>query len=249
MATGQQNNFINMVASLVIKYAPSYNIKVVSPIIAQAIIESCWGNSGLTKKANNLFGIKCGSKWTGKSVNMKTQEEYTAGTLTDIKANFRAYDSLEASVHDYFEFTNTKRYQALKNCTTPRDYCEAIKAAGYATSSTYVNTLMHYIEVYDLTKFDNFEVPETVDITPVPDPIPETPAQQMTSVVDYAKVVTEIINGIYGNGDDRITRLAKAGYHPLELQYMTNLQIKINELTKELDRCYNIINKVKEVVK
>jgi hypothetical protein len=249
MATGQQSEFINMVASLVIKYAPSYNIKVVSPIIAQAIIESNWGKSGLTQKANNLFGIKCGSKWTGKSVNMKTQEEYTAGTLTDIKANFRAYDSLEASVHDYFEFTNTKRYEALRSCTTPRQYCEAIKAAGYATSSTYVNTLMHCIDAYNLTSFDDLKSAEPIDITPVPNPIPETPVQQITSVIDYTKVVTEVINGIYGNGDERITRLAKNGYNPMAVQYMVNLQLKINELTNSLNDCYTKINKAKEALK
>lgn len=245
MTTGVQNDFINMIGALVQKYAPSYNVKVISPIIAQAIIESGWGKSGLTQKANNLFGIKCGSKWKGKSVNMKTKEEYSVGTLTDIKANFRAYDSLEESVHDYFEFTNTKRYEALKSCTTPRQYCEAIKAAGYATSSTYVDTLMKCIDTYNLTAFDSFEP----IIIPKPEPsMPETPIHQITSVIDYTKVVTEVINGIYGNGDDRITRLAKNGYNPMAVQYMVNLQIRINELTKENERCYNIINKVKEAV-
>lgn len=246
MTTGVQNDFINMVGALVKKYAPAYNVKVVSPIIAQAIIESNWGKSGLTQKANNLFGIKCGSKWKGKSVNMKTKEEYSVGTLSDIRANFRAYDSLEESVHDYFEFTNTKRYEALKSCTTPRQYCEAIKTAGYATSSTYVDTLMKCIDTYGLTSFDSFE---TVTIPEPETPsIPETPIHQITSVIDYTKVVTEVINGIYGNGDDRITRLAKNGYNPMSVQYMVNLQLRINELTKENERCYNIINKVKEVI-
>lgn len=246
MTTGVQNDFINMVGTLVKKYAPAYNVKVVSPIIAQAIIESNWGKSGLTQKANNLFGIKCGSKWKGKSVNMKTKEEYSVGTLSDIRANFRAYDSLEESVHDYFEFTNTKRYEALKSCTTPRQYCEAIKAAGYATSSTYVDTLMKCIDTYGLTSFDSFE-PVTIPEPETPS-IPETPIHQITSVIDYTKVVTEVINGIYGNGDDRITRLAKNGYNPMAVQYMVNLQLRINELTKENERCYNIINKVKEAI-
>lgn len=246
MTTGVQNDFISMVGTLVKKYAPAYNVKVVSPIIAQAIIESNWGKSGLTQKANNLFGIKCGSKWKGKSVNMKTKEEYSVGTLSDIRANFRAYDSLEESVHDYFEFTNTKRYEALKSCTTPRQYCEAIKVAGYATSSTYVDTLMRCIDNYGLTSFDSFE-PITIPEPETPS-IPETPIHQITSVIDYTKVVTEVINGIYGNGDDRITRLAKNGYNPMAVQYMVNLQLRINELTKENERCYNIINKVKEVL-
>lgn len=248
MATGQQNDFINMVGTLALKYAPSYNVKVVSPIIAQAIIESNWGQSGLTQRSNNLFGIKCGSSWKGRAVNMSTKEEYTVGTLTTVKSDFRAYDSIEDSIHDYFEFTNTKRYAALKDCTTPLAYCEAIKAAGYATSSTYVDTLMKCINNYGLTSFDTItEIPVT-EVTK-PEPKPEIPIQHITSVVDYGKIVTEVINGLHGNGNDRVISLAEIGYDPTAVQYMVNLQIKINELTKENEKCYNIINKVKEAIK
>ena len=244
MATGQQNDFINMVGTLALKYAPSYNVKVVSPIIAQAIIESNWGQSGLTQKSNNLFGIKCGSSWKGKAVNMSTKEEYTVGTLTTVKSDFRAYDSIEESIHDYFEFTNTKRYAALKDCDTPREYCEAIKAAGYATSSTYVDTLMKCINTYGLTSFDPNPVNEVV----TPEPKHEIPIQHITSVVDYGKIVTEVINGLHGNGDDRVISLAEIGYDPTAVQYMVNLQIQINDLTNKCNDYYNKIKKAKEVL-
>ena len=87
--------FIQSVAKYVQKYAKSYGILVHSPIIAQAILESGWGKSKLAAQYHNYFGLKCGSKWTGKSVNMTTKEEYQPGTLTTIKDNFRVYDSMD----------------------------------------------------------------------------------------------------------------------------------------------------------
>ena len=146
--------FIEQVAKYVQKYAAQYGIKVHSPIIAQAILESGWGNSKLAARYHNYFGLKCGTKWTGKSVNMTTQEEYTVGTLTTIKDNFRVYDSMEEGIKGYFEFIQLARYQNLKGITDPKKYLETIKADGYATSSTYVTNNMKLINQYNLTKYD-----------------------------------------------------------------------------------------------
>ena len=82
--------FIEAAAGYVKKYAPDYGIRVWSPIIAQAILESGWGESKLAKQRHNYFGLKCGSRWTGKSVNLKTKEEYKPGTLTETMDNFRS---------------------------------------------------------------------------------------------------------------------------------------------------------------
>ena len=90
--------FITDIAACVQKYAASYGILIHSPIIAQAILESGWGKSKLAATYHNYFGLKCGTKWTGKSVNLSTQEEYTAGTLSTIKDNFRVFDSMEEGV-------------------------------------------------------------------------------------------------------------------------------------------------------
>lgn len=93
-----KNEFISSVAGYVQKYASAYGILVHSPVIAQAILESGWGESKLSSQYHNYFGLKCGSRWRGKSVNMKTQEEYTPGTLTTISDNFRVYDSMEDGI-------------------------------------------------------------------------------------------------------------------------------------------------------
>lgn len=146
--------FVLDIANYVRKYAPQYGIKVYSPIIAQAIHESGWGESKLSAKYHNYFGLKCGTKWTGKSVNMKTQEEYSAGSLSTISANFRAYDSMEEGVKGYFEFIQLPRYANLKGVTSPRQYLQNIKNDGYATGSQYVNNTMNLVNLYNLTQFD-----------------------------------------------------------------------------------------------
>lgn len=154
MATqAQVNDFIHKIAPLMVAEAKKRGYKIVSTAIAQAGIESAWGLSGLAKY-HNFFGMKCGSKWTGKSVNMKTKEEYTPGTLTTINDNFRVYDSMEDGVKGYYDFISAYRYSNLKAATTPLQYAEYLKADGYATSSTYVNTLVNTVNKYGLAKYD-----------------------------------------------------------------------------------------------
>ena len=150
-----KNEFIEAIAESVQKYAPTYGICVNSPIIAQAILESGWGETVLAYKYHNYFGMKCGTDWKGDSVNLATMEEYTAGTFTKIRDNFRAYASLDAGVKGYFMFIQYPRYSNLKGITDPRTYLETIKADGYATASAYVESNMRIINQYDLTKYDS----------------------------------------------------------------------------------------------
>lgn len=152
--TNDQKTFIEQIAKFVQKYASQYGIKVHSPIIGQAIVESGWGKSTLSSRYHNYFGLKCGSKWTGRSVNLSTKEEYTVGTYTTIKDNFRVYDSMEEGVKGYFEFIQLARYANLKGITDPEKYIQTIKDDGYATSSTYVNTVMKAVTAYDLIQYD-----------------------------------------------------------------------------------------------
>nr|WP_302159075.1 glucosaminidase domain-containing protein [Holdemanella biformis] len=159
-----KQKFVDDIAKYVQKYAGSYGISVHSPIIAQAILESGWGKSRLAADYHNYFGMKCGTKWTGPSVNMTTQEEYTAGTLATNKDNFRVYDNMENGVKGYFEFIQLSRYENLKGIVNPQKYIETIKNDGYATSSTYVDSLMQIIKIYNLTSYDSAESVEGEDI-------------------------------------------------------------------------------------
>lgn len=168
MATQTQvKEFIEKIAPIIQKYAKKNEYKICSTVIAQACCESAYGTSSLGYKYHNYFGMKCGSVWKGASVNMKTKEEYTPGTLTSIKDNFRAYFSMEEGVKGYFDFISAKRYANLKTATTYRQYAEFLKADGYATSSTYVNTLCTIVEKYNLTQYDDFFSVNVTPVTPV----------------------------------------------------------------------------------
>lgn len=150
--------FVQTIAPYVKKYAPSYGIACCSAIIAQACLESGYGSSSLAHKYHNYFGMKCGSSWKGKSVNMSTKEEYEPGTMTNIRANFRVYDSMDEGVKGYFDFISTSRYANLKGVRDPETYLNNIKADGYATSSAYVTTCMQIVRDRSLISYDGIHL-------------------------------------------------------------------------------------------
>ena len=157
--------FIGQIAPIIQKYAQIYGYKTPSAIIAQACIESGYGRSTLASKYHNYFGMKCGSGWKGASVNMATKEEYTPGTLTSIRDNFRAYPDMDAGVKGYFEFIQYPRYANLKDATTPTQYLQYIKADGYATSNTYVTTCLRVVYQYHLEEYDTMSKTEPFSAT------------------------------------------------------------------------------------
>ena len=163
--TAQAQKFIEQIAPLMQKEGGARGYKIVSTAIAQAIIESAAGTSKLGYAYHNYFGLKCGSSWKGASVNMKTKEEYKVGTLTTIRDNFRAYPNMEEGVKGYYDFISTSRYANLKTASTPKQYAEMLKSDGYATSSTYVSTLVNAVSRYGLEKYDSFNLID--DITDI----------------------------------------------------------------------------------
>ena len=165
MATSAEKaKFIDDVAGFVVKYAPKYDIMCNSAVIAQAILESGWGESKLAAKYHNYFGLKCGTLWKGKSVNLKTQEEYTPGTKITITDNFRVYDNMEEGIKGYFEFIQLTRYHNLRGIKDPRHYLEVIRADGYATSSSYVTDTMAVVNQYGLAKYDGAKIVEPAGV-------------------------------------------------------------------------------------
>lgn len=158
-SSAQAKQFINYIAPMIRAEAKRRGYKICSTIIAQAIIEGAAGTSSLAQKYHNHFGMKCGKSWKGASVNLKTKEEYTPGSLTTIKDNFRVYDSDEQGVAGYFDFISASRYANLKECISYKQYAEFLKADGYATSSSYVQTLCNTVTKYDLTRWDEEEIP------------------------------------------------------------------------------------------
>ena len=214
-----KSKFIETIGPIIAKEGKARGYKIVSAVIAQAICESNWGQSKLSAGYNNFFGLKCGSKWKGASVNMKTKEEYKVGTLTTIKDNFRAYATVEDGVKGYYDFVNTKRYANLKTAITPLQYCQFLKADGYATSSTYVNTLMSIIQKNGLDKYDTM----TDGYVPAQQVYAQTVQPQKDGIW---QVVEDVIQGKYGNGNTRKKKLAEAGYDYAEVQKKVNERIR-----------------------
>lgn len=159
----QVNNFISKLSTLAIAEAKKRDKWVLPSVcIAQAALETGWGTSNLMTKANAYFGIKA-SGWKGKVYNSNTLECYDGRTYKNINACFRAYDSVEDSVKDYFDLiTKSARYSAAVNEKNAEKAITAIKNGGYATDPTYISKIMNIINSYNLTKYDNFK-----DVAPV----------------------------------------------------------------------------------
>lgn len=138
--TGTEKNSLNnsskqeFIKGLYSQATEIYNKYGILPsvTISQAILESGWGKSDLSIKANNLFGIKADSSWRGNKIKMSTSEYYNK-KITDY---FRAYSSNEESMKDYGEFLrNNKRYKesGVFKATQYIEQANALEKSGYST--------------------------------------------------------------------------------------------------------------------
>ena len=146
------DNFISKISPLAVQDMKATGV-LASLTIAQAILESGWGESTLAAKANNLFGIKAGSSWTGRVYNINTKE-YRGDVAYVTNADFRAYNSWQDSILDHSKLLQGKRYAKVLKATNYKDACQEVYNAGYATSSSYPQQLITLIEQYGLYKFD-----------------------------------------------------------------------------------------------
>lgn len=116
-----------------------------SIILAQGILESGAGTSGLTRSSNNHFGMKAGKNWTGRV--------YLAWDDESSKSRFRCYNSAADSFKDHARLlTNTPRYKDLFEISVYdyRGWAHGLKKAGYATAPNYAQALIGIIDSYRL---------------------------------------------------------------------------------------------------
>lgn len=139
-----------------------------SVTMAQAILESGWGQSTLAKNGNNLFGMKMNlsgntwqdSAWDGVNYYKKPTYEYGSRGRYRTSAKFRKYSCVEDSIEDHSAYLlhaksgSRKRYAGLTNTKSYTKQLQIIKKGGYATSGSYVSQLSHVIRTYHLTKWD-----------------------------------------------------------------------------------------------
>lgn len=116
--------------------------------MAQAILESGFGNGYLARVANNHFCIKCKKSWTGRTIT------HADDSPDDC---FRVYDTVEDSFADHANFLcSGQRYEFLfaYDITDYKSWAKGLKKAGYATAEDYAERLIGVVERYNLSLLD-----------------------------------------------------------------------------------------------
>lgn len=149
--------------------------------LAQAIIESNYGQSTLARQANNHFGIKCHSDWKGRTIRHHDDRRNEC---------FRSYRTAEESFYDHSDFLRDgSRYSFLFKLD-PTDYkgwARGLKKAGYATNPQYDNMLIRKIEELNLHRYDmgyavaSSDVRTKVNFPPAGENTAGKPDQEMVS--------------------------------------------------------------------
>lgn len=151
-SNAKSQNFIESVAQGAINGWTKYGV-LPSVTVAQAILESGWGQSGLSTSAHNLFGIK--GSYNGQYVTMQTREVYN-GQSYYIYDNFRKYANNSESVEDHGNFLySNSRYANLLGDQSYTSVAYKLQADGYATDPSYASSLIKLVEMYNLTQLDN----------------------------------------------------------------------------------------------
>jgi flagellum-specific peptidoglycan hydrolase FlgJ len=170
-------DFISRIAPLAMDEMRRSGI-LASLIIAQAALESAWGTSGLTKQANNLFGMK-GIGPAG-SITLPTKEWDSERGWYTINASFRKYGTWRQSIEDHTNlFLRLPRYANLIGETDYKAAAKKVHADGYATDPDYPAKLVGIIEEYLLHQYDQMVMKEREKM------------QEVTVIVDGEKLKTK----------------------------------------------------------
>lgn len=140
-------DYINKYKGIAIKEMKRTGIPA-SITLAQAIVESGSGESILAKQANNHFGIKCKTEWTGEKMYKDDDAKNEC---------FRVYPNAESSFIDHSNFIKNRPYYAALFELDPVDdtaWAYGLKKAGYATEKDYPNSLLKVIDLYELAQYN-----------------------------------------------------------------------------------------------
>jgi len=124
--------------------------------IAQAILESGWGQSALARQANNFFGIKAAAHVAPDSYVQLPTEEIVLGRTVTEEADFAKY----ATAADGFKahgllLSQASRYAAAMAVrSNPAQFAAQLQKCGYSTNPGYAASLMQIVNDLDLTQYD-----------------------------------------------------------------------------------------------
>ena len=114
--------------------------------LAQGILESRDGLSGLALRGKNHFGVKCKPDIGGKCGNFRHKD----GTL----GFYKMYASAWESYRDHSELLSGDRYAAVRACGDYKCWAKQLRKCGYARDPDYPKKLISIIERADLARFD-----------------------------------------------------------------------------------------------
>ena len=164
--------YFNRYHRMAVEQMAKYSIPA-SITLAQGVFESAAGRSRLATVANNHFGIKAGSTWTGPVVYADDDAP---------SERFRKYRSVAESYEDHSLFlVRNKRYAGLFRLSR-RDYkgwARGLKSAGYATNPRYAEQLINIIEAYRLDRYDHLSLRDVRR---------QTTASQTTAPIDIGQI-------------------------------------------------------------
>lgn len=150
----REEAFIEKMAEEATRLEEEYGI-LPSVTIAQAILESNWGQSGLAQNEQNYFGIK-GSSEAPQYATREYEEDWV-----EVEASFRTYESWEESMEDYAKLLaygtdwDSELYHEVIEADHYVEAAKALQEAGYATDPEYSDKVIALVEEHDLDRFDN----------------------------------------------------------------------------------------------
>lgn len=153
----QKVEFVNTVAPTAQKLQRQYGV-LASVAMAQAMIESNFGQSQLAAEYYNLFGVKTDAG-DPNGVDFETQEFVSEEWIT-ITDRFKVYANWEESLTKHAELIyygtswNANFYQAVLDGKTYQEQAKGLQSAGYATDPDYANKIIAVIEEWNLTQYD-----------------------------------------------------------------------------------------------
>lgn len=224
-----RSTYLTMAISYAKAEQATYRVPA-SVSIAQSILESGWGNSTLTTRAKNYFGIKCGrtvSPLQTGCYSIKSKEYYDNKAVMQVSA-FRVYNSARDSFLDHGRLltVNSRYSKAFAYTTDPDRFIREVAKAGYATDPMYPAKVITIMRAYNLYQY-NRSAPNPTEPAPTPPSTPVTGFPTLAYGAKGSKVRTAqlflrahgskiVADGYYGpKTRDAVRRFQKATRLPI----------------------------------
>ena len=152
----KNQEYIQQYAEYAMEQMRRYGIPA-SVTLAQGICESASGQSELSRKGNNHFGIKATSSW------IENGGKYLVYTDDRPNEKFCQYANVGDSYEHHSQFLKRNGRYAELFQLSPDDYkgwTNGLQDAGYASSKQYAATLQNIIEKNGLQKYDQMVMQE-----------------------------------------------------------------------------------------